>query len=145
LEENEKQDGVMSAIFSLLSLYSMPIYAVMFTAILYVLKACTNLHIEVESFFIAFVFVAVVTMLNTLSFMIEITMSVLSELMKFVPRVVFRFSSKIMEILLVIWLVGKIDGAIGAVDLSMYGQITFGFTVHLITAWITSAKTSKTE
>ncbi|AKA44385.1 hypothetical protein [Paenibacillus polymyxa] len=124
-------------IVSLFTLYSMPISAMLLTMTMYVIKATTNLHMELNSVWSTFVLVAVVTMLNPLTFLIEIPMSILSERILSIPAFVFRFISKTMELLLLVWLIHQIDGAIEAVELSMYGQITFAFLLHLITAWMT--------
>jgi hypothetical protein len=138
MEQNNKS-GMKRVVFSLLSLYSMSIYAVVLTAVLYILRGCTNLGIEMGSFFHAFVFVAVVTMLNPLAFLIEFTMSIMSEILAFVPKIAFLFVSKVAECLLLIWIVGKVDGAVDAVQLSLYAQLTFAFAVHIITTWMTGS------
>ncbi|MBP1308734.1 hypothetical protein JOD82_001754 [Paenibacillus sp. 1182] len=125
---------------SLLALYSMPISAMLLTIAMYIIKATTNLHIELNSVWSTFILVAVVTMLNPLTFLIEIPISILTERILSVPTFVFRFVSKTMELLLLVWLIHKIDGAIQAVELSTYGQITFAFILHLVTTWMTQAK-----
>ncbi|WPS85452.1 hypothetical protein SMD22_02135 (plasmid) [Brevibacillus halotolerans] len=137
--------GVMRVVFSLLSLYSMNIYAVVLTAVLYTLKVCTNFDIQMDSVFQAFVFVAVVTMLNPLTFLIELSIRVIGEFVSFIPKVIFSFISKITECLLLIWLVGKVDMAVDGVHLSLHAQIAFAFTVYIVTSILTGEKNPVTK
>ncbi|MFF2531545.1 hypothetical protein ACFVS2_21795 [Brevibacillus sp. NPDC058079] len=135
-----KETGVKRMLFSMLSLYSTIIYAVALTVVLYLIRACTNLDMKMDSVFGAFVFVSVVTILNPLTFLIDIFFSIISEMVSFLPKTFFLFTSKLVECLFLIWVISKVDMAIDAVQFSLYAQIVFAFAVHFLTSLMTGQK-----
>lgn len=130
--ESKKRSGLMRMIFSLVALHSMSIYALMFTTILYLIQFCTGLSIHLDSWFHTFVFVAVITVLLPITFVIDVAISIIGEFLRFIPRTIVDFMSKTLQILALTAIINKVDAAISTVELSMYAEIIFGFVIFIV-------------
>ncbi|WCF11379.1 hypothetical protein NDS46_30950 (plasmid) [Paenibacillus thiaminolyticus] len=106
--------------------------ALTYTIVLHILMWLTGLQIEIESFWGAFIVVSAVTIILPVIYLIDICLSVLYEFIFKKNTTFFVGLKKVVEILILTFIINQIDAFSGSVQLSLNAEAVFAFIIFII-------------
>lgn len=139
---NPKSENSTKRLFySLLRLYSVLIHSALFAAAFYVTSLIPGVEADAKTYIHLFCFVAALTVLHPLTFLLDFTMAAVYEVThQKIPILIVRFISKLGQALALFGFIHVILLTMEEVTMSLMGQAIMGIMIFLLTEWMTKRK-----